>query len=128
MCFLFACIILKLDLSKSIPCSIAFCNSIFAGKTSESNLIQSEVQCIAPKENGREHAVELSPSVVVLGADYDVSSRAAATVFALAATGAAADPNSRLQLRHVQNCNERRRHFEDNLAAIFMGFVIGTAQ
>ena len=48
---------------------------------------------------------------------------ATTAVLTLAAAAATAT-NSRLQLRHVQHCNERRRLFEDNLAAVCMGFVL----
>ena len=64
----------------------------------------------------------LSPEIVVTGPDFDVSGRTAATVLTLAAA-AASTTNNRLKLRHVQSINEKRRCFEDNLAAIFMGFV-----
>ena len=40
------------------------------------------------------------------------------------AAAAATATNNRLQLRHVQHCNEKRRIFEDNLAAVCMGFVL----
>ena len=45
-------------------------------------------------------------------------------VLTLAAATATTAANSRLQLRAVQHCNERRRIFEDNLAAVCMGFVL----
>ena len=48
----------------------------------------------------------------------------ATAVLALAAATATTATNSRLQLRAVQHCNERRRIFEDNLAAVCMGFVL----
>ena len=47
----------------------------------------------------------------------------AAAVLTVTAAAASAS-HSRLQLRHVQHCNERRRIFEDNLAAVCMGFVL----
>ena len=56
------------------------------------------------------------------GNDYDVSGKTAAAILTLAASAASAT-NNRLKLRHVQSVNEKRRYFEDNLAAIFMGFV-----
>ena len=56
------------------------------------------------------------------GNDYDVTGKTAAAILTLAASAASAT-NNRLKLRHVQSVNEKRRYFEDNLAAIFMGFV-----
>ena len=49
---------------------------------------------------------------------------ASTAVLKLAAATATTATNSRLELRAVQHCNERRRLFEDNLAAVCMGFVL----
>ena len=76
----------------------------------------------SPNECAIEKEMVLSPEIVVTGPDFDVSGRTAATVLTLAAA-AASTTNNRLKLRHVQSINEKRRYFEDNLAAIFMGFV-----
>ena len=46
------------------------------------------------------------------------------TVLAISTAQTVSSTDSRLKLRHVQSVNERRRHFEDNLAAIFMAFVL----
>ena len=56
--------------------------------------------------------------------DARSSSASATAVLKLAAATATTATNSRLDLRAVQNCNERRRLFEDNLAAVCMGFVL----
>ena len=56
--------------------------------------------------------------------DTRSSSASATAVLKLAAATATTATNSRLDLRAVQNCNERRRLFEDNLAAVCMGFVL----
>ena len=58
------------------------------------------------------------------GAGNGSSDEATTAVLALAAATATTATNSRLQLRAVQHCNERRRIFEDNLAAVCMGFVL----
>ena len=78
--------------------------------------VDTNNKCVKGKE------MVISPEIVVTSADYDVSSGMAASVLTLAATSASAT-NNRLKLRHVQSVNEKRRSFEDNLAAIFMGFV-----
>ena len=59
-----------------------------------------------------------------LSAVDTTESAAATAVLTMAAAAANTTSSSRLQLRHVQNCNERRRIFEDNLAAVCMGFVL----
>ena len=56
--------------------------------------------------------------------DVIVGQETATTAVLTLAAAAATATNSRLQLRHVQVCNERRRLFEDNLAAVCMGFVL----
>ena len=69
-----------------------------------------------------------SPAIVVTGADYDVTGETVTPILTLAAATAsvlpgASDVSNRLQIKNVQSCNDRRRRFEDNLAAVFMGFI-----
>ena len=68
--------------------------------------------------------VNADQSLSSLSAVDTTESAAATAVLTMAAAAANTTSSSRLQLRHVQNCNERRRIFEDNLAAVCMGFVL----
>ena len=68
--------------------------------------------------------VQADQSLSGLSAVDTTESAAATAVLTMAAAAANTTSSSRLQLRHVQNCNERRRIFEDNLAAVCMGFVL----
>lgn len=65
----------------------------------------------------------IDPIMEVGITDNRVGESATAAVLTMAVAAATAT-NSRLQLRHVQHRNERRRIFEDNLAAVCMGFVL----
>ena len=47
-----------------------------------------------------------------------------AAVAAAASTVSATSTDPRLQIRQVQQSNERRRIFEDNLASVCVGFVL----
>lgn len=74
-------------------------------------------------ENGEERPTTASDPLLDKADDICPEASATTAVLTLAAAAATAT-NSRLQLRHVQHCNERRRLFEDNLAAVCMGFVL----
>ena len=77
----------------------------------------------AVKERAAEAAAAPNQSLSL--PEVDTTESAAATaVLTMAAAATTPSSTSRLQLRHVQNCNERRRIFEDNLAAVCMGFVL----
>ena len=105
-----------------MPLKNAFFAAALAFRRRLSSSIRFEEECTNEYETEKE--MELSPAIVVTGADYDVSGKTAATVLTIATAAAASTTNNRFKLRHVQCVNERRRSFEDNLAAIFMGFVL----
>ena len=89
----------------------------------KSSCIRFEEELPSDYAEIEEKEISLSPEVVVeTGNNFDVSGKTAAAILTLAASAASAT-NNRLKLRHVQSVNEKRRYFEDNLAAIFMGFV-----
>lgn len=73
--------------------------------------------------SSRENGIEAGDPLLDKAEDICPEASATTAVLTLAAAAATAT-NSRLQLRHVQHCNERRRLFEDNLAAVCMGFVL----
>ena len=54
------------------------------------------------------------------------NTRAVLTMAAVAAasTASATSTDTRLEIRQVQQSNERRRIFEDNLASVCVGFVL----
>ena len=77
---------------------------------------------VSTKSTYGDSAISLCENTQIIPeSSFDTSSNTAATVLTMVTASAT---RTRLTMRHVHTCNERRRHFEDNLAVIFMVFVL----